>query len=371
MEGRKKWLRGSAVVTALAGFAVMWAGARAQSSSSATTKKDVPPRPAQAWGGYPYPRETDAEIADGDVHRVLYADDRVMFLEVTNPPGLDVRMHGHPFASVFVRDSGALPGNAAAPPTGGSGAPAGSLNDGLLDPKSEFNQAGWGNGPAPQGMNFPSCTTSQPQAPHKPINHGTVPLHFYRVEFLRLDGEDIQKHWQEWYPEMAKPVKPAKNLVPGPALGPNFSPKWPYPIAYEITTAAPNNYRVLFEDGHLRFIEVTIRPGETTPMSGDPYPSVIAINSLSGDPSLVTDTKLDPESPLNGQGAGHAPPPKFRDMKVPLCTTYAPLAPHKIHNGGSVPLHYYLVDFKRVDGEAFAAKWRKWYPWMQFMQFMR
>ena len=28
-----------------------------------------------------------------------------MFLEVTNPPLLDVHMHGHPFTSVFAHDS--------------------------------------------------------------------------------------------------------------------------------------------------------------------------------------------------------------------------------------------------------------------------
>ena len=46
------------------------------------------------------------EVADPDVHRVLFENENVMFLEVANPPGLDVRMHGHPYPSVFARDTG-------------------------------------------------------------------------------------------------------------------------------------------------------------------------------------------------------------------------------------------------------------------------
>lgn len=364
------------------------AGAGVWAQAPTPTQESAAPRNPPAWGGYPYPRAYDAEIADGDVHRVLYADDRIMFLEVTNPPGLDVHMHGHPYASVFVRDSGGGGGGAAAGGAGGAGAnansaantannataagaAAGGLNDAVLDPKSEFNGQGWGNGPPAKGTRFPTCTTSPPQAPHKPINRGMAPLHFYRVEFLRLDGDDIQTHWKDWYPEMTQPAKPVKDLARGRALGPNFSEQWPYPIAYDSINAAPNNYKLLFEDGHLRVLEVTIRPGETTPMHGHPYPSVLAFNAISGDPSLITDKKLDPASPLNGEGAGTAPPPSVFNMKVPICVDMAPQAPHAIHNGGAVPLHYYRVEFKRVDGTDFATHWRQWYPWMQYMKYMR
>src|SRR3954471_763815 len=65
-----------------------------------------PPYPRVPWGGYPYPASYDAEVADPDVHRVLFENENVMFLEVANPPDLDVRMHGHPYPSVFARDTG-------------------------------------------------------------------------------------------------------------------------------------------------------------------------------------------------------------------------------------------------------------------------
>jgi hypothetical protein len=193
------------------------------------------------------------------------------------------------------------------------------------------------------------------------------------MEFRRLDGDDIQTHWKEWYPDMTKPEMPVKDLAPGPALGPNFSDKWPYPIVYDSIKAAPNNFHLLFEDGKLRFIEVMIRPGETTPMYGDPYPAVLAFNTTNNinDASTVKDTNLDPNSELNGQGSGFGRAPNVRGMTVPTCMTTAPRAPHKVYNAGNVPLHYYRIEYKRIDGEDFKTYWQKWYPWMLYMKYMR
>ena len=197
-----------------------------------------------------------------------------------------------------------------------------------------------------------------------------MPLHFYRVEFPHLDAEEIRTRWKELYPWMLEPKKPVKELVPGPGLGPNFSQQWPYPIAYDEIAAAPNNYRQLFNDGHLRLIEVTVRPGETTPMHGDPYPAVLAFNTTT-DPSLVTDTNLDPDSTMNGQGSGYGRAPNVHNMKVPTCMTTAPRAPHKVHNAGNAALHYYRIEYKRIDGPDFETNWQKWYPRMAYMKYLR
>ncbi|MGO8813552.1 MAG: hypothetical protein ACLQVG_02655 [Terriglobia bacterium] len=83
--------------------------------------------PRTPWGGYPYPASYDAEVADPDVHRVLFENANIMFLEVANPPGLDVRMHGHPYPSVFARDTG-----------GGQGVAGVPLEESHLDPASPF-----------------------------------------------------------------------------------------------------------------------------------------------------------------------------------------------------------------------------------------
>jgi hypothetical protein len=190
------------------------------------------------------------------------------------------------------------------------------------------------------------------------------------MEFKRLDGDDIQAHWKEWYPEMTKPETPVADLARGPALGPKVSDRWPYPLVYDSIQAAPNNFRLLYEDGKIRLIEVFIRPGETTPMHGYLYPAVLAFNTTTN-PSQVTETNLDPDSPLNGQGSGFGRAPNVHNMKVPTCMTTAPRAPHKIHNAGTAPLHYYRIEYKRIDGPDFKTNWQMWYPWMAYMKYLR
>ena len=344
--------RRTVLVTVFA-FAGLWWSTRTLAQSASEF-------PRTPWGGYPYPASYDAEIADPDVHRVLFENENIMFLEVANPPEFDVKMHGHPYPSVFARDTG-----------GGQSTSGIHLTETHLDPSSPFAGKGWGQGLPPSGLQFPRCTTAPPESPHKPINHGAIPAHFYRIEFRRLDGEDLGSHWKEWYPWMLKTPTPVPNLQPGPPLGPNISEQWPFPLAYDSVVAAPNNYRLLYEDGHVRLLEVTVRPGETTPMHGHPYAAVLAFNAVLPDPSEIADTKLAPDSPLNGQGAGHAPPPSVFNMKVPTCTTMSPQAPHAIRNNGAVPLHYYRIEFKRVDGDAFQSHWREWYPWMKYMKNIR
>jgi hypothetical protein len=316
--------------------------------------------PRTPWGGYPYPASYDAEIADPDVHRVLFENENIMFLEVSNPPGLDVRMHGHPYPSVFARDTGAGQGVAGIP-----------IEDTHLDPTSPFAGKGWSQGPPPPGLEFPRCTTAPPEGPHKPINHGTVPVHFYRVEFRRLDGEDLRTHWKDWYPWMLEPGKPAPALQSGLAQGSKLSEGWPYPLDYDSELAAPNNYRLLYEDGHVRLLEVGVRPGETTPVHGNPYATVLAFNAVLPDERDIVNKTLDPKATLKEQGAGHAPAPSVFDMKMPTCTTVPPQAPHTIRNNSQTPLHYYRIEFKRVDGDNFQSHWREWYPWMKYMQNMR
>lgn len=298
--------------------------------------------PRTPWGGYPYAASYDAEVADPNVHRVLFENENIMFLEVANPPELDVHMHGHPYPSVFARDTGSGAGVAGVP-----------LAESHLDPSSPFAGKGWGQGGPPAGMEFPRCTTAPPEAPHKPINHGSVPVHFYRIEFRRLDGEDFRTHWKEWYPWMLKPRNYGAYSL----------------LNTDSVFAAPDNYRMLYQDQHVRLLEVTVRPGETTPMHTNPYAAVLAFNNITVDMKDVVDKKLNPKlkEPTPGQG----PAPSVFDMKVPTCTTVAPRPMHTILNNSAVPLHYYRIEFKRVDGDDFATHWRQWYPWMKYMKNVR
>src|SRR6266850_6762291 len=96
------------------------------------------------------------------------------------------------------------------------------------------------------------------------------------------------------------------SAAPTKLSGPQTkNPAWPYADAYDEVTAAVGVYRVRYEDDHIRLVEVGLFPGGRTDMHGDPFPTVTA--SDAPEPK-ITDVKLEPDSKLNGQGAGHAPP---------------------------------------------------------------
>ncbi len=288
---------------------------------------------------WPYPDEYDSAVGAAEVHHIRYIDSHVRFVEVAYFPGVHGQMHGHPWASVFAVD-----------------APVPKAYNVNLDPQNAPHRSA---GPAPQGLQFPTCATMNPQSPHAETNQDTWPHHFYRLEFLRLDGKGIQDHWKEWYPKLLEPESLVKNVKPA-ASASKFSEQWPYPIAYDSYKAAPNNYKLLYEDDHVRLIEVMIRPGETENMAGDPYPSVIATDAVSG--TQGEDHPLDAKSLLNGQGAGQGAAPA--GLEAPTCSTMGPLAPHAVHNTSTVPIHFYRIEFKRIDGDDLKTHWREWYPWM-------
>jgi hypothetical protein len=172
---------------------------------------------------------------------------------------------------------------------------------------------------------------------------------------------------------MLEPLKPVTDLVPGPQLGKPFSKDFPYPLAYDSYKAAPNNHYLRYEDGHVRFIEVVIRPGEKENMHGHPYPSVFAFDGApifarqtagasTNERPRGRDTPLDPNSPFNSPTGGSAAAPE--GYTAPSCTTMDPQSPHQAQNLADVPIHFYRIEFKRIDGEEFKTKWRQWYPEM-------
>jgi hypothetical protein len=52
---------------------------------------------------------------------------------------------------------------------------------------------------------------------------------------------------------------------------------WPYPDSLDSIKAAPKNHKILYEDGEIRIVEVTIRPGETENLHGHKYSSIFII----------------------------------------------------------------------------------------------
>jgi hypothetical protein len=328
--------------------------------------------PITAWSQanypkWPFSKSLDAAQAAAQTNKLLFEDSKLRLFEVTIRPGEQEKMNGHPYPSVIIRDAPA---------------PDPSLViDSRLDPKSPLNGQDARQGTAPQGMQFPTCEVMGPLAPHRVKNAGAFPIHFYRLEFKRLDGNDLPKHWREWYPWMLGPIPVVSNLDPR-TLGPPYSKEWPYPIELDSVKAAPNNHKALYADAHVRLVEVTERPESQENLHGHPYYSVFINDSLggprprsggSGPPPMNSplgipgpyhkgengDYALDPTGPQMRVGVPSGPP---EGMLVPSCMAASPQPPHAHINGGETPGHFYRFEFVRLDGDAFKTQWRAWYP---------
>jgi hypothetical protein len=127
-----------------------------------------------------------------------------------------------------------------------------------------------------------------------------------------------------------------------------------------VVAAAPAvREKVLFENQHIRFIEVTRWPGAPIAEMAEPYPAIVAVDAAW--PALA-DRALDEKASATEQYGNRGLPPGKRIY--PWCQTHSPLTPHAITITGNFPQHFYLFEYKRVDGDGFSANWKSWYPWM-------
>lgn len=270
-------------------------------ATAAVAQHDRPNR----WG-YDFPPRYDAEIAAPGVHRVRYADDHIILMEVANPPGYPMQMHGHPYPSIFARSSGRTN-------LGGNGP-----SDQYLESAGGRNGEHWHSAPPPKGTPSLECTAADPQAPHRPVNHGVVPQHFYRIEFKRIDDD--------------APNARARHREPA-------------------------GDRKLLEDDAIRLFAITVPGGR----SGDPsvtrYPSILAVD---------TQRAFEALDAVVGSGAGRSLPPS--GLSMPRCITLDVGASLAFRNTGAAPVHYYRIEFKRIEGDALKDDWREWYPFMVTMQ---
>jgi cytochrome b561 len=243
---------------------------------------------------YPYADETEAAVAASEVHHVRYIDSHIRLVEVAYFPGVKGNMHGHPFPSVFAID-----------------APVPKSSNTPLD--REHNMVSVLSQPI-DGKTWPICRAAGPQNPHHETNQDSFPHHFYRLEFLRIDGAGLKDNWKDWY---------------------------------RTTVTGPDRSRLLYEDDHIRLVEVLIRPGETRRSAASKYPAVLAIDAA--DTPLAKDARVSP------------PLPGFDTLK---CATTGASAAGVVRNTGTAPIHYYRLEFKRIDGDGIKDHWREWYPWM-------
>jgi hypothetical protein len=112
---------------------------------------------------------------------------------------------------------------------------------------------------------------------------------------------------------------------------------WPWPDSLDALVAAPAFHKKLFENDHVRYLEVTIPPGEFVPVHTHRWPSVIYVQSTShfirrdGDGKILFDSR-------------QAPPPQ----PTPFLEWLGPLPPHSVENIGSTDVRLLTVELKHV-----------------------
>ena len=130
---------------------------------------------------------------------------------------------------------------------------------------------------------------------------------------------------------------------------------WRWPDSMDSVNAAPKNHKVLFENDHVRLLEVVVQPGEVENMHGHKYPSVFMMDAPQ--PKTVNKNLEEnagaPERPRDERGGQRPPPPGGDGAQYPTSRAMTgPQAPHSITNTDTFPQHFYRMEFKKIDGDA-------------------
>jgi hypothetical protein len=283
-----------------------------------------------------------ARAADSS-ERVLFEDGHIRFVEITRWPGERIHLRAQPYPAIIAVDA--------------------SWPQMRVTPQADRSASG-SPGRPPHDIQFPWCQTNSPIGAQDVVVTGNFPQHFYRIEYLRVDGAGFSEHWREWYPWILAPVVSPPDFGISRQPGPAYSAEFAYPYVYNAATAAPANHFVRYEDEHIQLVEVTVRPGETENMHGHPYRSVYA-NDGAGPtdpvPAHQQNKTLDPVTapPWGGPSGRGSPPP---GQSYPDCLAAAPEAPHQVYNPDTVPEHFFRLQYKRIDGQRIESKWHEWYP---------
>jgi hypothetical protein len=124
---------------------------------------------------------------------------------------------------------------------------------------------------------------------------------------------------------------------------------------YTHAATSADGTNVLYEDAHIRFVEVVNRPGVNN-VAAVQYPAIVFTDSASPEsqetPLDAAAAKNETRSLVSRPGDG-AP--------YPRCHVQSPIGARKVTVTGTFPQRYYRIDYKRVDGKAYGANWRTWY----------
>jgi hypothetical protein len=114
---------------------------------------------------------------------------------------------------------------------------------------------------------------------------------------------------------------------------------WPWPDSLDALVAAPGNHKLLFENEHVRVLEVRIRPGEIVPVHTHRWSSVVHLES---DSDFI---RRDGEGKLLFDSRNAGPP-----QSAPTVVWIGPLPPHSVENIGAAEIHIFTVELKHVTG---------------------
>jgi hypothetical protein len=113
------------------------------------------------------------------------------------------------------------------------------------------------------------------------------------------------------------------------------SREWPWPDVLDALVAARDYHRLLFENEHVRVLDVRIGPGRIVPVHTHKWPSIIQVRSASdfirrdGDGNLLFDSR-------NAGPADNAPAIIWTDS----------MPPHSVENIGNAEIHLVSVEIK-------------------------
>jgi hypothetical protein len=116
---------------------------------------------------------------------------------------------------------------------------------------------------------------------------------------------------------------------------------------------------VLYESMHIRFVEVTHLPGDKDLVSDERYPAILAVDAVW--PTTIEEP-LDTNA-VDGETIGNRATPPL-GKAYPWCAVETKPSARTVTVTGTFPQHYYRIEYKRIDGDGYAAKWAHWYPWI-------
>ncbi len=302
---------------ALAALLLLSAGTRAQTAgqappapsakgTAANVPKLAPGTTKEKSGCWPWPDSLDAVHAAPENHVVLYEDENVRMVDVHTPPMQSNKKHDHQWLSVFMQDE--------AQPKGRDHGTDGT--------------AGAGGGIVPADAAFPLLNVAGTQAPHAFENLDTFNKHFYRAELKKIPFECPGTNGA-----MISYNKERVTTLPDVKVD---SWSWPDAMDQIITSRTTDNVR--FETFDIRFVEVTVPPGQAQEMGEQLYPSVLLFYQRQ--PKGVTTTFDGKATEVDRKFEGVKFPQSIREGKQP---------PHSFKNTDTFPAHYYRVEFKKIN----------------------